>query len=269
MNSISCIIPISLVVGILINELKATNKKEYEYYLGLKTTTKSKKEILSKIFDGNKYTIYNINPLICYNFRKNEMDRKIINREEFNIPDGNGIVLVSKLKSESVKKSIPGIDMLNDICYYSVNNKYSIYLYGTTKDNVSDAKKELEKKYKGINIVGYSDGFGNYKDVLKDINKCNPDILFVALGSPKQEKFIIDNQKELSSVKIIMPVGGSFDVISGNIRRAPKIIRKIKMEWLYRMIKEPKRFKDLGKLVMFIFLALFSDVCYNEDGGNE
>lgn len=267
LNSISCIIPISLLVGLLINELKYKDKLEYEYYLGLKTTTKGKKEILSKIFDGNRYILYNINPLICYNFRKNNKDKFIINKEIYNIPDGNGIVLLSKLRSGNITSSIPGIDMLYDICYYSVKNKYSIYLYGTTKENIEESYNILKDKYKGINIVGYSNGYEDSLKVLEDIKKSKPDILFVGLGSPKQERFIIDNDKCLSNIKIIMPVGGSFDVISGNISRAPKIIRKIKLEWLYRMIKEPRRFKYIGKIFMFIFLALFSDVCYNDDGG--
>lgn len=269
LNSISTIIPISFMVGILINELKVKNNKEYEYYMGFKTTNKSKEYILNNIFDGNRYILFNINPLICYNLRKDKKIKSIINKELYNIPDGNGIVLTSKLKSESINNSIPGIEMLLSICEYSIKNNYSIYLYGTTEENISNSKKELENIYKGINIVGYSSGFGDYKEVLKDIKKCKPDILFVGLGSPKQERFIIDNNDYLNNIKVIMPVGGSFDVIGGNLSRAPKWIRKIKMEWLYRMIKEPKRFKDLFKIIAFIFVALFSDICYNEDGGNE
>lgn len=266
LNAISCIIPISFVIGYNLSYFNKKNKfLENEYYLGFKTTTKSEEEILNNIFkDKNQAIIYNINPIILNNFINNEDVKKEFNKSNYNIPDGNGIVLVSKLTSNNIRKSVPGIELMESICEKSVKKKYSIYLYGAVEDSVSKTKKKLEKKYKGINIVGYKNGYCDEKKVLKDIIKNKPDILFVALGSPKQEEFIISNKEKLKNIKIIMPVGGSFDVISGNISRAPFIIRKLKLEWLYRMIKEPKRFKQLFVLIKFVFLVLFVNFWYNE-----
>ena len=153
---------------------------------------------------------------------------------------------------------------MESICENSIKNKYSIYLYGAKEDSVKKSKDNLEKKYKNINIVGYVNGYRNESDVIKDINKSKPDILFVALGTPKQEEFIINNKEKLKNIKIIMPVGGSFDVISGNLKRAPLIFRKLKLEWLYRMLKEPKRFVQVFKLIYFILLVLFRNFWYNE-----
>ncbi len=266
LNSISCIIPISFVLGFFISRIKSFDKKEdYEYYLGFKTSLMNKKDIINNIFkEDNQVIIYNINPLICLNFRNNSIVKKEFNLGKYNIPDGNGIVLASKLKSNNIKESIPGIEVMEDLCKNSIKNNYSIYLYGSKEDSLIKCKKELEKKYKKINIIGVSNGYVYEKDALKDIVKKKPDILFVALGSPKQEEFIINNKKRLKDIKIIMPVGGSFDVIGGNLKRAPKVFRKIKMEWLYRMIKEPKRFKQIFKLVYFILLVLFGNFWYNE-----
>ena len=266
LNSISCIIPISFVLGYFIRLLKNYDKKdEYEYYLGFKTTLKTKEEVVSEIFKEKKQVIlFNINPLICLNFRNNKKLKKEFNSQKYNIPDGNGIVLSSKLTSNFIEKSTPGIEVMESICENSIKNKYSIYLYGAKEDSVKKSKDNLEKKYKNINIVGYVNGYRNESDVIKDINKSKPDILFVALGTPKQEEFIINNKEKLKNIKIIMPVGGSFDVISGNLKRAPLIFRKLKLEWLYRMLKEPKRFVQVFKLIYFILLVLFRNFWYNE-----
>lgn len=94
------------------------------------------------------------------------------------------------------------------------------------------------------------------KQVLENIKKLRPDILFVGLGSPKQEEFIIRNKEELKGVKIIMPIGGSLDVISDTKKRAPNWIIKLNLEWLYRLLKEPSRIFRQIKLVEFIFLIL-------------
>ena len=264
LNSISCIIPISFVLGYFLNSFKY-NMVDDEYYLGLKTTLLEKEIIIERAFKEKEQVIlYNINPLICLNFRNNKKAKKAINKQKYNIPDGNGIVLASILTSNKLRKSLPGIEIMESICEKAIENSYSIYLYGSKQDNVKETKLNLEKKYLNINIIGYSNGYNPEDAVLKDIIDKKPHILFVALGSPKQEEFIIKNQKKLKDIRIIMPVGGSFDVLSGNLQRAPKTFRKLKMEWLYRMIKEPKRFKQVFKLVYFVLLVLFRNICYNE-----
>lgn len=261
LNAISSIIPISFVIGFLISYLKSQDKKtDYEYYLGFKTSLMDINKISKEVFKEDKQVvIYNINPLICVNFRNNKSIKEEFNKESYNIPDGNGIVLSAKLTSNNLNKSIPGIELMEKICEESIKNNYSIYLYGAKEDSVTKTKEKLEKKYKGINIVGYSNGYIDEKKALKEIKKARPDILFVALGSPKQEEFIINNRNKLKSTKIIMPVGGSFDVISGNLKRAPEIYRKLKIEWLYRMLKEPKRFKHIFELAQYLLLALFGN----------
>lgn len=264
LNSISTIIPLSFVLGYHISIVNKKEKKEYEYVIGFKTSLKSEDEIIKDVFDSKgQVIIYNINPLILMNFYKDKKVVKEFNEQNFNIPDGNGVVLTSRLSSGNINKSIPGIEMFENICSKSVNKKYKIYLYGAKEDSVVKTKKVLENKYKGINIIGYKNGYTNSGDVINDILNKKPDILFLALGSPLQENFIINNKTKLKDIKIIMPVGGSFDVVSNNISRAPLIYRKLKIEFLYRMIKEPKRFRQLFTLVKYLFIALFGNVCYN------
>ena len=267
LNAISTIIPISLVIGYLLSRLYKEEKMEdNEYYLGFKVTTKDKEEILKGIFKEKKLTIiYNINPLIINNFLHNKEIKKEINKGKYNIPDGNGIALASMLSSNSIKSPVPGIDLMEDICKESINNKYTIYLYGAKEESVKGTKDYLEHKYPQIKIIGYQNGYNkNKEEDVKKIVKSKPDILLVALGSPLQEEFIISNQDYFKNLKIIMPVGGSFDVLSGNLKRAPKIFRVLKIEWLYRMLKEPRRFKELFGLIKFGFMVLLFNFWYND-----
>ena len=270
LNSISLIIPISFVLGYHLTLINKKEKIDYEYVLGFKTTLLDKDSIINKIINSkNQNIIFNINPLILMNFYK---DKKIINEfneQHFNIPDGNGIVLTSRLSSGSIKKSIPGIEMFESICEAAKRKKYTIYLYGAKEESVSKTKEVIEKKYKDINIVGYKNGYVDSSEVVRDIVKKKPNILFVALGSPLQEDFIIKNKKKFKSIRIIMPVGGTFDVVSGNLSRAPIIYRRLKIEWLYRMIKEPRRFKQILILFKYVFIALFGNVCYNNNEAKE
>ncbi len=267
LNAISTIIPISLVIGYLLSKLYKKEKREdNEYYLGFKTSTKGKEEILKDIFKEKELTIiYNINPLIINNFLHNEKIKEEINKGKYNIPDGSGIALASMLSSHSIKSPIPGIDLMEDICKESIRHKYTIYLYGAKEKSVKGTKEYLERKYPQIKIIGYQNGYNkNKEEDVKKIIQSKPDILFIALGSPRQEEFIISNKDNFKNLKIIMPVGGSFDVLSGNLKRAPKFFRVLKIEWLYRMLKEPKRFKELFGLIKFGFLVLLVNFWYND-----
>ncbi len=253
LNAISIIIPLSFILTILVNEVRVKRKKEnYEKVLGFKVSTLNQEEIVKKIMETkNQMFIVNINPFIVLD---NKDKKEIFNQEEINIPDGEGIVLLSKLRGGNVEKRIAGIDLMLDLCQKS---EQKIYLYGAKEGVAKETKKRLENLYPKIKIVGTMNGYSKEEEVIKDINKTKPEIIFIALGSPKQEDFIIKNKDKLKSVKVLMPVGGSFDVISGNLKRASKLIQALKLEWLYRMIKEPKRFKGIIKLIQFIIMGIF------------
>lgn len=264
LNAISTILPLSFVMGYHLSIMNKKEKEDFEYFIGFKTSTKNIEEITDEIMSSEKQNIiYNINPLILMNFYKDIKSVDEFNKENYNIPDGNGIVLSSKLTSGNINKSIPGVELFEKICQFSVKKKYKIYLYGAKQSSVYNTKVGLETKYKGIKIVGFKNGYISEKEAVNDIIKTKPDILFVALGSPKQEKFIMKNKNKFKNIKIIMPVGGTFDVVSKNTLRAPLIYRNLKLEWLYRMIKEPKRFKQLGTLFKYMLTILFLNTYYN------
>ena len=231
-----------------------------EKILGYDICNEESNEILKEIFnDFNKATqnfIVNINPEIAVKNYKNDYFRKEFNSQKYQIPDGIGIVLASKIKKGNIKERVTGIDFMGEICKESIKNSGKIFLYGAKKDVVEKAAVELQNKYPGIVISGTCDGYCESEIAIKKINDSDADILFVALGSPKQELFILENKEKLTKIKIFMPVGGSFDVISNNIKRAPNWVIKLNLEWLYRLIRQPWRFFRQLKLIKFIFLVI-------------
>lgn len=235
--------------------------------LGFKVFNKSidyfNKLIVKDLENNKRIIIFNINPLILMNFYKNKKIREAFNSQNYNIPDGIGVLIAAKLHGQKIKQRITGIDTFLKICEESSKINKTIFLYGSKPGIALKTKEVLEKKYHGIKIVGVIDGYKDEKTVIEEINKVKPDILFVGTGSPKQELFIVNNNKKISDICLIMPIGGSMDVVSGKLKAAPNIYKKFHIEWLYRMIQEPKRFVQIFLLIKFLLLAIFKNNCYN------
>ena len=145
---------------------------------------------------------------------------------------------------------------MSAICQESVNHNARIFLYGSKKGIAKKTENELKLLYPTINIVGTCCGYEDENYVINLINNSKANILFVGLGNPKQEEFIINNKEKLENVKIFMPVGGSFDVISKTLRRAPNWMIKLNLEWLFRLFQQPSRFFRQLNILKFIFLVL-------------
>ncbi len=235
-----------------------------EKILGFDVCSTSSDELVKEIFQdySNKKqsVIFSINPEIVINNYKDEVYKEKINGQKYQIPDGVGIVYASKINKGEIKNRIAGIDFMHRVIEESLKYKSKIYLYGAKENIIELAKEQLQKKYDGLNIIGVCNGYVDEETAVQNINEASPDILFVGLGSPKQENFIIENKDKLKSVKIFMPVGGSFDVISNTLRRAPDWIININLEWLYRLIKQPKRIFRQIKLIKFVWIVLLDRV---------
>lgn len=231
-----------------------------ESVLDFDVCTYDKEELIENIFkdyQGKKQLfIVSINPEILVTNYKNDELKKSFNKQKYQIPDGTGIVWASKRKKGKIKARITGIDLMLALCEEAQKHNSKIYLYGGKDEIAEKAAQKLSQKYPKLNIVGTSHGYCNEEDVVQDIKVKEADILFVGIGSPKQEKFIIENKDKLKNVKILMPVGGSFDVISQTKKRAPKWMIKCNIEWLYRLFQEPKRIVRQTKLIKFIYLVL-------------
>ena len=257
LNALSSTIPLTICLGIAYNEVRVNKSGKVLNYNICKL---NKKEIINELNNSdNRNILFNINPIIMVNFNDNKEYKKFINKEKYNIPDGFGTIVGLRFKDNKGYSQITGVDMFDSLLYNACKYDKKVYLYGAKKEVIEKTVKVLKEKYINLNICGYMSGYSKEKDVLNDIKKCKPDYLFVGIGSPKQEEFIIKNEKLFRNISVIMPVGGTFDVVSGLKKRAPIIYQKLHLEWLYRMIKEPKRIKDNVKILKYLYLVIFKN----------
>ena len=197
-----------------------------------------------------------INPEKIMKAQEDEELRQLLNRADYQIPDGIGVILASKLKKGNIQSRVTGIDMMLTLCDVATKNGKKIFMYGGKPGVADKAKVELEKQFPGIQIVGTLNGYEKDEQVIIErINEHKPDIIFVALGSPTQEYWIVNHMDKVTPM-IFQGVGGSYDVISGNLKRAPEAFQKMGLEWFYRLIKEPWRFKRQLILPQFLIKVL-------------
>lgn len=228
-------------------------EKDYVLKVPISITTENEiiDTIKEKIEQSQKFSIISINLNKIMLYQKNREFIPIVDSFDCFIPDG-----VSVVKScEKLETRITGIDLLQRICKEHEKIHARIFLYGAKEEVVHATKQKLENLYPGLQIVGIKNGFvEENEELVQEINHSNANILFVAKGSPKQEKWIYENKDKLNA-NIFMGVGGAFDIVSGNIKRAPKWIRKLGFEWLYRILKEPKkRLKQIPILAKYWYL---------------
>ena len=221
-----------------------------------KNSAKSFYEILSDNLKNNKKTlVVTANHETFMISEKNEDVRKmLLDKETVMVPDGIGVLKAGKKIGYNIEERITGIDIANELLKFGNEQKKSIYLFGSKQEVIDSMKIVIKEQYPNLKLVGTSNGYVTDKDkVFDEIVKLEPDIVLVALGIPLQEMLIY---KHLNRFKkgIFVGVGGSFDVMSGMKKRAPKIFIKLNLEWLYRIMKEPKRLKRFyDSNVKFLF----------------
>jgi len=190
-----------------------------------------------------KKKIFFVNPDCLNKIFKDIGYYKILRRADYIFPDGIGINIAAKMLHNPLLENLNGTDMLPFLCENAVNNGSRIFLLGAKPGIAKKAKQNLEKKFRGLQISGSEDGYfkpEQLAEVIKKINSAKTDILLVALGVPRQEKWIEQNLPKLD-IKLAMGVGGLLDFYSGNIKRAPRWMREVGLEWLYRLFQEPGR----------------------------
>lgn len=206
---------------------------------------------------GEKFFIVTPNPEIVNVAIKDEKYKDVLNSADVVTPDGIGIVYASKMLGGSIKKRAPGFDIVKGILNELSKTDGSVYLFGG-KPGVADmAADNISGEYPGIRIAGTDNGyFEDDTEIIARINNSKPDFLLVCLGAPKQEMWISRNIADLNA-GILIGAGGSIDVLSGQTKRAPGIFIKLNCEWLYRLLKEPKRIGRMAKIPVFLLKVLF------------
>lgn len=176
------------------------------------------------------------------------------------IADGIGVVKGAKMLNYNVEETIPGVELCSNLFQYCNELSKSIFLFGAKEEIVKKLVDVIKQNYPNVIIAGYENGYKKDRQaIFTRIKTLNPDVVLVALGIPEQELLIYNNINNFYK-GIFMGVGGSFDVLSGTKKRAPKIFRKMHLEWLYRIIREPKRLKRFFKNNMRYFLKLRKEV---------
>lgn len=210
---------------------------------------------------NSSHYIITANPEMAVEAQKDEEFRKIINNADLVVPDGFGLILASKILygKNRLTERISGIDLIFEIAK-NFGNDYKIFLLGGKESVAKITAEKLKEKFPEIKIAGFFGGdaseIGDSAAILA-VNVASPDILFVAYGAPKQEKWIARNLKKMPSVKLVMGVGGAFDIISGRIKRAPLWMRRFGLEWLWRLIQEPRRIGRIyNATIKFLWLVL-------------
>jgi len=204
--------------------------------------------------------VVTINPEMIQSAKSNGALKDIIENAPIVLPDGVGIKLGLKLKNVNIHR-VAGIEFAYNMLKECAKNKYTVALVGAKPHIVSAACKNLKEQISDLKIVYYHNGYFSDEDrVLNELKRNVPKLVLVAMGSPYQEIFI-NKARKLLPTSLMIGVGGSFDVWSGNVKRAPKIYQKFGLEWLYRTIKEPFRIKRIFPAIpKFMFRVFLEDV---------
>jgi N-acetylglucosaminyldiphosphoundecaprenol N-acetyl-beta-D-mannosaminyltransferase len=197
-----------------------------------------------------------INPIkIYHSWYKSEL-MNLLRKADVGVCDGVGVSLASKILHGRSIKRCTGCDLFFKILSLASRKNWGVYLLGASAKSNAAARSELQKRYPDLKIVGWQDGyFENSDTVVEQINSSGADLLFVAMGSPKQEHWIC-RHRQVIDANFCMGVGGSFDIVSGGLRRAPKIFRMTGTEFLFRLIMEPRKRWRIQKVLIPYFIRV-------------
>jgi N-acetylglucosaminyldiphosphoundecaprenol N-acetyl-beta-D-mannosaminyltransferase len=248
-------------------------KNEKINILNIDIDTGSIKSILQEttrlIDNDDKFYICTVNAFLAVKANEDKLLLKILNNARIVIPDGMPLVWYSRTSGKPIPGRISGYDFFYNFSEIANKNNYSYFFFGGTDNNVLEGiKNRLEKEFGNIEVKGlicppfmdtFPDDFNDY--IINEINKCKPDILWVGLSAPKQEKWIYKNIERLN-IKMAFGIGAAFNFYANIVKRAPLWMQKSGLEWLYRIFAEPKRLfkKYMVNNTRFIILV-FKDFC--------
>lgn len=224
----------------------------------LEIYTKGRKKLLEEIKERNEknekvHIISGNAEVLKFPLRDKEIFNLFKDKKNIIIPDGISVYLpVKKRKTKDIER-IAGIDLMQDVLEYCNDTNKRVYFLGAKDEVLKEMVSKVEKDYPKLIVSGCHHGYidvDNCSDIIEDINNNSPYVLFVAMGTPMQEKLIFNYMNSINC-SLYMGVGGSFDVLSGKINRCPEWISKVGMEWFYRMVKDPTKIKRLWNNLYF------------------
>lgn len=218
--------------------------------LGFKDTVKV---LVEAVESRRPHQVITANPIMVMTALNDPAYLQLMQNAEFVVPDGAGVVWASGYVGNPVAERVPGIEIMQELLKISEARGWRIYLLGASAEVIGAAADKIRQQHPKLIVAGVRDGyFGEEGDqqVIEEIRAAAPDLLFVGRSADKQEPWI-SRYKEQLGVPVVMGVGGSFDVISGKLKRAPKLFRQLRLEWFYRLLQEPYRYRRMLILPKF------------------
>lgn len=241
--------------------------KESVTVLGLPFSRQTEKEAFGRIArmarEGSGSKVFTPNPQMLLGAHEQKELFALLSSADLLLPDGVGVTLASRLLGKPLPERITGIDTAEQLLSYGAQTGLRFYFLGGREGVAEEAARRMKERYGGLQVAGTHHGYFEKEGkenrvILEDIRRCAPHVLFVCFGFPAQEMWIRENLPHLPSVRLAMGLGGVLDVWSGQTRRAPRAFRKLGLEWLWRVLREPRRFKTVLSLPKFLFLVLVS-----------
>ena len=231
------------------------------------TFEEATKEVEGYLRDDKLKVIYTPNPEIVMGAKDDGKLKNLINNGDMITADGIGLIYASRIKKKPLKERVTGYHLSIKLLEIANDNNYSLYLLGGKEGIARMAAENIRKDYPNVKIAGYHHGYfkGSHRGnenhieeikIIEEINNSNPDIIFLGLGFPNQENWI-DANKDKIKARVIIGNGGVIDILSGTIKDTPEIYRKVGLEWLYRLIKNPSRIKRQLVIPKFMFEVIF------------
>ncbi|MFS1511241.1 WecB/TagA/CpsF family glycosyltransferase [Chengkuizengella sp. SCS-71B] len=201
------------------------------------------------------HQIITANPIMFMAALNDATFAKAMQSAELVVPDGTGLVWAADYIGQPVKERVPGFDLMFELLKVANEKQWKVYMLGTTAEVIQKSSEKLKMQFPNVHFVGARDGYFSENEdmqVVEDIRKLSPDLLFVARSVDTQEPWIYKYKHKLD-IPVMMGVGGTFDIIAGKLKRAPKWMQKLRLEWFYRLLQQPSRYKRMLDLPKFVF----------------
>jgi N-acetylglucosaminyldiphosphoundecaprenol N-acetyl-beta-D-mannosaminyltransferase len=213
-------------------------------------------DLQARLSEEQKTFLVTVNPVIYMQTQRDSQYKDIIDHADYITPDGIGIVKARQWLGKPVEERITGFDLMKELLQLANLYGWKVYLLGSKSGVVAKTSAAVRESYPNLDLAGYHHGyFTNDAAIVEEIKGSEPDLIFVAMGCPRQEQWIHENLGKFRK-GVFIGVGGSFDVISGMDQRAPQGWIDLHLEWLYRIVMKPRRILLLPKLLSFVFEVL-------------
>jgi N-acetylglucosaminyldiphosphoundecaprenol N-acetyl-beta-D-mannosaminyltransferase len=215
-------------------------------------------EIIGMVSERKSHYVVTPNPEISEACLRNKRLQEAIENANYAVPDGIGVVYAARICGTPLKERVGGYDLACELLPRLSRDKLSLYLLGAKPGVAEKAAEKITSLYPGVNICGTHNGYFDGDDeVIGMVNEASPDMVFVALGSPRQEIWMYENRAKVDT-GVMLGLGGGLDVFAGVVKRAPKVFIRLNLEWFYRLIRQPYRFGRMLKLPKYLLRAVMT-----------